>query len=87
MLEYSMFERLPFRSQIEALTTHGTLLAQRRYNTWTVTLYVVNGAFVELWSGKEAEVISTFKKSANALDVLEPYVEGIDVVNYLDFNM
>lgn len=85
MLEFSMFERLPFRSQTEALAKDGTLIAQRRFKEWTVTLYTLNHTFVELWAGKEAVVISTFKKTANAADVLEPYVAHIDVKGMMEF--
>lgn len=74
-----MFERLPLRSQAETLAKDGIILAQRRYNNWTVTLYTLNNAFVELWTGEEAQVISTFKKSANAMAVLEPYLGEVDV--------
>ncbi|GAB3540202.1 hypothetical protein GCM10027443_37790 [Pontibacter brevis] len=85
MLEYSMFERLPFRSQAESLAKDGTILAQRKYNEWQVTLYSLNGLFVELWAGKEAQVISTFKKSANAVAVLDPYIDDIDVQDFLNY--
>ena len=78
-----MFERLPFRSQAESLAKDGTVLAQRKYNNWEVTLYSLNGIFVELWAGKEAQVISTFKKSANAVAVLDPYIDDIDVQDFL----
>ncbi len=79
-----MFERLPLRSQAETLAKEGTLLGQRQFNSWTVTLYTLHNAFVEVWTGEEAQVISTFKKSANAMAVLEPYVEGLDVQGMLD---
>ncbi|MDX5436309.1 MAG: hypothetical protein LPK03_03905 [Pontibacter sp.] len=79
MLEHSMFERLPLRNQAEALAQDGTILAQRKFNNWTVTLYTLNNFFVELWAGEEAQVISTFKKSAKSVAVLEPYLDTIDV--------
>ncbi|WP_242929337.1 hypothetical protein [Pontibacter vulgaris] len=84
MLEYSMFDRLPFRSQTETLAKHGTLLARRSYNNWTVTLYTLNNSFVEVWSGNEIEVMSSFKNSANAIAILEPYTDAIDVQDFLD---
>ncbi|WP_276496356.1 hypothetical protein [Pontibacter litorisediminis] len=74
-----MFERLPLRNQAETLAKDGIILAQRHFNNWTVTLYTLNNTFVEVWAGGDAQVISTFRKSANALAVLEPYVEAIDV--------
>ena len=73
MLEYSMFERLPFRSQEEAIAREGTLLAQRLHNGYTVSLYALKDSFVELWSGEELQVYSSFKKTANASAILEPY--------------
>ncbi|WP_299754741.1 hypothetical protein [uncultured Pontibacter sp.] len=79
MLEHSMFERLPLRSQAETLAKEGTLLAQRKFNSWTVKLYTLNNTFVELWTGEEAQVISTFKTSASAVAVLEPYLGEVDV--------
>ncbi|MDX5435592.1 MAG: hypothetical protein LPK03_00250 [Pontibacter sp.] len=85
MLEYSLFERLPFRSQEEAIAKDGTLLAQRLHNGWTVTLYALNGSFVELWSGETIQVYSSFKKSANAMVIFEPYADGFDVRDVLDF--
>ncbi len=79
MLEYSMFERLPFRSQAESLAKDGTILAQRTYNNWTVTLYTLQHSFVELWQGEQVQVISTFKASANVVAILDPYIDAIDV--------
>ncbi|MBC5774833.1 hypothetical protein H8S95_12220 [Pontibacter sp. KCTC 32443] len=79
MLEYSMFERLPFRSQAEAIAKDGTILAQRQYNKWLVTLYEFNNTFVELWSGDNVQVFSTFKKSANASAIFDPYLDQVDV--------
>lgn len=78
-----MFERLPLRSQAETLAKDGTMLAQRCFNGWTVTLYTLHNSFVERWTGKEAEVYSTFKKSANAVAILEPYVDEVDVRSLL----
>jgi hypothetical protein len=79
MLEYSMFDRLPFRSQTEAIAKHGTILAQRQHNKWVVTLYEFNNTFVELWSGEQAQVYSTFKHSANKVAIFEPYLDDVDV--------
>lgn len=79
MLEHSMFERLPLRNQAEALAQDGTVVAKRTFNQWTVTLYSLNNFFVEVWAGDEAQVISTFKKSAKPVAVLEPYLDDIDV--------
>lgn len=79
-----MFERLPFRSQAEIIAKDGTVLAQRKHNKWVVTLYAVNNSFVELWTGEDIQVYSIFKRSANALAVLEPYVDEIDVQDVLN---
>lgn len=74
-----MFERLPYRSQREALKKDGTLIASRQVNGYTIFLYTLGHTFVEVWTGTEAEVVSTFKKSAAALAVLEPYAEEVDI--------
>ena len=79
-----MFDRLPFRSQEEALAKGGTILAQRKHNGWTVTLYTLNNSFVELWAGETVQVYSTFKKSANVVAILEPYADEVDVRDVLD---
>lgn len=84
MLEYSLFERLPFRSQAEALAKDGIVLAQRNYNNYTVTLYSLHNNLVELWSGEKAQVITTFKGSANPVAILESYVDKIDIQDFID---
>ncbi|MER2996811.1 hypothetical protein [Pontibacter populi] len=78
MLEYSMFERLPFRKQAEIIAKNGTLVAQRNYKQWMVTLYKVNNSFVELWSGDNMQVYSTFKQSANTVAIFDPYLDEVD---------
>lgn len=86
-LEYSMFERLPFRSQTESLAKDGIILAQRNYNNWTVTLYTLHNSFVELWTGEQAQDISTFKASADMAAILEPYVDADDVQGFMEFKI
>ncbi|MHC2991648.1 hypothetical protein OB13_08635 [Pontibacter sp. HJ8] len=83
MLEYSWFERLPLRSQTETLARDGIVLAQRRVNNWTVTLYDLNNTYVEVWAGQEAQVISTFRKAVSAMAVLEPYMENMEAVDWI----
>ncbi|HEY4650389.1 MAG TPA: hypothetical protein VIG72_03200 [Pontibacter sp.] len=83
MLEYSMFERLPFRSQAEVIARAGTILASRRYNNWHVTLYEFNNTFVELWSGEQVQVFSMFKHTASKVAVFEPYLGAIDLQDAL----
>ncbi|MBJ6118366.1 hypothetical protein JAO76_09195 [Pontibacter sp. BT310] len=79
MLEYSMFERLPFRKQAEIIAQNGTVVAQRNYNQWLVTLYKVNNSFVELWSGDNIQVYGAFRQQANTVAIFEPYLDKIDV--------
>jgi hypothetical protein len=86
MLEYSMFERLPERSQIDTLAKHGVIIAQRKYKGWTVTLYSLNGLFVEQWAGNSMQVMSTFKKTAKAVTVLEPYLDDVDIQEFIKYN-
>lgn len=86
MLEYSMFERLPYRSQREALKKEGTLIAQRQVNGYTILLYTIGHTFVEVWTGTEAEVVTTFKKSANVMAVLEPYIADMEPINWMGEN-
>ncbi len=74
-----MFERLPYRSQREALKKEGTLIARRQVNGYTILLYTLGHTFVEVWTGAEAEVVSTFKQTASAMAVLEPYADEVDI--------
>jgi hypothetical protein len=83
MLEYSWFERMPLRSQTETLARDGIVLAQRQVNNWTVTLYHLNNAYVEVWAGQEAQVISTFRKTASAMAVLKPYMDEMKAVEWI----
>ncbi|MBD1397550.1 hypothetical protein H9Q13_10260 [Pontibacter sp. JH31] len=84
MLEFSLFEKLPERSQAETLATEGIRIAQRQYNGLTVTLYTLHGRFVELWAGNSMEVISTFQAYVKAFAVLEPYTADIDMSQMLE---
>ena len=79
-----MFERLPQRSQIDTLAKDGVKLAQRTYKGWAVTLFSLHGLFVEQWVGNDMQVMSTFKKSANAVTVLEPYLDDLDVQELME---
>ncbi|MBB6611878.1 hypothetical protein H7F15_12575 [Pontibacter sp. Tf4] len=79
MLEYSMFERLPFRSQAEVIAKTGTIVASRRYGQWHVTLFALNDRFVELWSGEQAQVFSTFKEAASKIAIFEPYLNEVNI--------
>jgi len=83
MLEYSKFDRLPLRSQTETLAKEGIVLAQRNYNNWTVTLYTLHNAFVEVWAGEKAQVISRFKTTVDVTAILEPYIDAIDIQEFM----
>jgi hypothetical protein len=85
MLEYNLFQRLPSWSQIEVLTRTGTLLAQREHRDWTITLYTFQHHFVEVWSRAELEIVTSFQRNVNALAILEPYTEQLEVEDLLDF--
>ncbi|MDX5417686.1 MAG: hypothetical protein LPK09_00615 [Hymenobacteraceae bacterium] len=82
MLEFTMFERLPIRSQAETLAKEGTVIAQRQHKGLTVTLYTLYNGFVELWSGNHVQVYSTFKETAKAGDILEPYLDTLEVADF-----
>jgi hypothetical protein len=87
ILEQSLFEKLPERSQIERLAKDGVIIAQRIYNGWTVTLYSLHGLFVEQWVGNSMQVFSTFKKSAKATSVLEPYLDDINLQEFIKYTV
>ncbi len=85
MLEYAMFERLPAWSQVDTLTKQGTQLAQREHNEWTVSLYSLHNRFVELWAKNGLFVTSTFQPDASPLDIVEPYLEHVNVKHLLKY--
>ncbi|MFC6999927.1 hypothetical protein [Rufibacter roseus] len=79
MLEHALFERLPNWSQVEMLNRNGILLAQRAFNGSTVSLYALNDFFVERWSKNQVEVIGSFYRTANPMQIFEPYLNGVEV--------
>jgi len=74
-----MFNRLPTWSQVEVLAKQGTVVAQRQHNDWTITLYVINDYFVERWVKQQLEIVGSFHQSAKPLDILEPYIDYLEV--------
>jgi hypothetical protein len=79
MIEYKVFQRLPSWSQVEVLTRTGTLLAQRHYLNWTITLYTFQHHFVEVWARENLDIVTSFRPSANTLEILEPYTDQMEV--------
>jgi hypothetical protein len=86
MLEYSLFRRLPHWSQVEELNRNGVLLAHRYLPDWKVSLYSFDNYFVEVWSGKGVKIPATFRKTANAVAILEPYLDNLEVKNFLELD-
>ena len=82
MIEYSMFNRLPTWSQVEVLAKQGTVVAQRHHKNWTITLFSMNEYFVELWANQQLEIIGSFHKTAKSLDILEPYMDYLEVPDF-----
>lgn len=77
MFEYKLFNQLPTWSQVEVLTKTGTIVAQRNHNGWTITLYSLDNYFVELWIKQDLEVVGSFHRSADPMEILEPYMQHI----------
>jgi hypothetical protein len=86
MLEYSLFRRLPVWSQVEELNRHGVLLARRELPGWKVALYSFNNYYVEVWSGKGVNIPATFKKTAGAITILEPYLDTLEAEDLLELD-
>jgi hypothetical protein len=85
MLEYNLFQKLPTWSQVEVLTRTGTLLAERHHLDWTISLYTYQHHFVEVWRRHDLEIVTSFQKNVNTLDILEPYTDQMEVGDMLDF--
>jgi hypothetical protein len=79
MLEYNVFERLPSWSQVAVLKATGTRLGQRQHQDWTITLYIWQHRFVEVWSRADLEVVTSFHHNARPLAILDPYMQQIDL--------
>lgn len=86
MLENSLYKRIPHWSQAADLNRHGILLAQRYLPDWKITLYAFDTYFVEVWAGKGVEIPATFRKSAGAMAVLEPYLDNLEVRLFLELD-
>ncbi|WP_051360129.1 hypothetical protein [Adhaeribacter aquaticus] len=78
-----MFNQLPAGSQVSLLSKQGIALAQREHKGYVITLYALNNYFVELWKKHDFEIIGTFHKSVNSMAILEPYMDSIDLQNFL----
>ena len=75
------FSKMPAWAQAEVLEREGTELARRLHNGWEVSLFSIDNYYVELWEKQELKITTTFRKSAKAIAVLEPYMESIEVQN------
>ena len=84
MFEYSMFHRLPVWSQVEVLAREGNLLAQRKLQDYTISLYCLDNYFVEVWTKEGLRISTSFRKSAKPLAILEPYLENLNFQDFLD---
>jgi hypothetical protein len=84
MLEHAMFQRLPHWSQVDVLAQKGTALTQRRHKGWDITLYALNNYYVELWAKEGLQIVGSFHKTANPMEILEPYMEEIILQNFKD---
>ena len=83
MIEYTLFNRLPAGSQLAILAQKGNKLAQRNHKEWVITLYTLHNYFVESWAKSGTEIIGTFQASADPLEILEPYLDFIEVQHLL----
>ena len=67
------FKSLHQRYQVEHLARHGTRLAERREDSFDLTLYAVAGFYAETWRSRgEADIlfIHVFQKPAGLGDYL-----------------
>ena len=83
MIEYTLFNRLPAGSQLAILAQKGNKLAQRNHKEWVITLYTLHNYFVESWAKSGTEIIGTFQVNADPLEILEPYLDSIEVQHLL----
>lgn len=86
MLEYNLFRKLPHWSQVAELNRNGILLAERHLPDWKISLYIFDNYFVEVWSGRGVEIPATFRKTAKAVAILEPYLDNLEVRNFLELD-
>ena len=79
-----MFNRLPAGSKVEILATKGIILAKRQHLDYCITLFSLNNYFVELWKKEGMEIIGTFHSTVEAMAILEPYLDTLDLGTLLD---
>ncbi|WP_114783081.1 hypothetical protein [Botryobacter ruber] len=79
------FSKMPAWAQAEVLEREGTELARRLHKGWEVRLFSIDNYYVELWEKQELKITTTFRNSAKALAVLEPYLGGIAVQDLVGF--
>ncbi|MBA9079195.1 hypothetical protein [Rufibacter quisquiliarum] len=82
MFEYNLFKKLPGWMQSKVLRQQGSFLSKREYKGWEIHLYSLEHQLVEVWQKDGLEVITNFKPTAPALQVLEPYVGSIEVQDF-----
>ncbi|RDC64526.1 hypothetical protein [Adhaeribacter pallidiroseus] len=84
MSEYSLFQQLPIRDQVELLARQGAAIAHRNHKGWSITLYAINNYFVEQWEKDGLAIVGTFKSSAKPVTILEPYLDNLQVQQFLE---
>lgn len=72
-MTFTDFKALHQRQQIEFLTRHGQLLAQRHEDSFDLSLYAVAGFYAETWRSRGETVVlfvHVFQKPAGLSDYL-----------------
>ncbi len=73
-MNFTDFKNLHQSRQIEQLTRHGQLLAQRPEDSFDLTLYALGGFYAEVWRSRDEDAVlfvHVFQKPAGLNDYLK----------------
>jgi hypothetical protein len=79
----SDFSLLKLTDQLTFLYEEGVYLSKRKSGKLTVILYQLQGAYIEIFYTKYRRVVHHIRFSESP-DVLDPYLESIEIGSLLD---
>ncbi len=82
-MDFITFNRLSDKGKCFHLKNNGTYMATRKEAGCWINLYTVNGYFTEVWfqlSDNKIVFVNTFDNK----DILEKYIENIDITDLVE---
>jgi hypothetical protein len=82
-LSLTEFMDLPQEVQFEVLHKHGVYVGKRKVERQTVVLFQLHGFYVEVYY-KQYRKIADHIISSDNTDILQPYLEQINIKDFTD---